>query len=285
MRLDVSEASGKQTFRSSKGVTTFEDDIDGVELLPMASIAYDFTPNVTAYATYAQGFLAGGYNYFSAEDEETFSYDAEYTTNYEVGLKTNWLDKRLTANLALFYTDIDDKQVLEEEPGGGIGTWDFTNAAKAHSMGFELEVKARPISGVEVFGGIGWAPTEIDDWIADSDGVPYDYSGKEVPWAPELTYNLGVGYYHDSGLFGIVDLFGAGKQYFDAENTLEENGYQLVNVRLGYRFKRLDLEAAIWCNNLFDSEYAVKKVRTDSGNILLEDGEPQTLGVSFNWRF
>lgn len=119
----------------------------------MASLAYDVTPNVTAYATWSNGFLAGGFNYYAADSLSTFYYQPEHTMNYEVGLKTNWFNRKLTANVAVFYTDIRDKQVREEDPAGGIGVWKFTNAGRAHSQGVEVELIGKPFAGLELQGG------------------------------------------------------------------------------------------------------------------------------------
>lgn len=283
LRAEAWRTSGQQRYRTASLDRSYEKDLDDVELLPMATLAYDLRAGVMAYATVSTGFLAGGYNYFSSNCLDTFTYQPEHTVNYELGLKTSWLDDRLTANVALFYTQIRDKQVREEAPGGGIGAWSFTNAAEAHSSGGEIELAARPIQGLTLSAGLGYAATEVDDWTTTSGGVTYDYQGKQLPWAPELTYNLAADYHHASGLFARADLFGAGKQYFDAENTLSDNGYQLVGLRLGYEAAHYNV--SLWCKNLFDADYANKKVTDASGYTLIEDGAPRTYGVSLGWRF
>lgn len=112
-------------------------------------------------------------------------------------------------------------------------------------------------------------------------GPPLDYSGNSLPWAPELTGNLGIGYYSDTGWYGSADLFLAGKQYFDAANTLSDSGYALVNLKAGYRLGRFDI--SLWCKNLFDEHYADKKV-AGMGNVMIDDGAPMTLGITLNWR-
>ncbi len=284
LRVEYASAHSGQTYRTKKtSVTGYSKELDSIEVLPMASLAYDITPNATAYATWSNGFLAGGFNYYSANSLETFSYQPEHTTNYELGLKTNWFDKKLTANLTLFYMDIRDKQVREEDPNGGVGVWKFTNAARAHSQGVEVELTARPLDGLELQGGLGYAYTVIDDWTVIQDDVPYSYKGKRLPWAPDLTYHLGGGYSHPSGFFGRVDLYGAGTQYFDAENSLSQDGFALVNARVGYAFNHW--EVALWGKNIFDVEHATKKVRDGSGDVMVEDGEPQMFGASLTWRF
>jgi iron complex outermembrane receptor protein len=282
LRVDHSSASGSQAYTRSTGTTLYAEDLSDTELLPMASLSWEFTPSTTGYLTFSTGWMAGGYDYYSATSRENFAYGPEYTRNYEGGIKTTFFNNRLRANLSIFHTDIDDKQIREEVLGGGIGAWKTTNAASAHTRGVELELKALPLHNLEIFAGLGYAKAEIDEWIGTLDGTAMDYSGYALPWAPDLTANAGISYNHESGWYGTAGIFLAGEQYFDAANTLRDDGYALVNLKAGYRWDRYDI--SIWCKNLFDEKYAQKKVKTQ-GNTLVEDGEPMTLGVTLNWRW
>ncbi|WP_147820756.1 TonB-dependent receptor [Salidesulfovibrio onnuriiensis] len=283
MRLDVSHNSGKQTYTPNTGPVSYEKDVDATEWLPMVSLAYDFTNNVTAYTTVSRGFLAGGFNFYSATSEDSFAYDAEHTMNYEVGVKTNWLNNTLRLNATAFYADITDKQVREEIAGAGLGVWKFTNAAEAHTQGVELEGQYNPIPELQLTAGFGYADSKVDEWETTSGGTPVDYSGNRLPWAPEYTYNLGVQYNHQSGIFALADLLGTGEQYFDAANELKQDGYRTVNLRTGYQTE--EIEFSLWCENLFDEAYTVKQVKNGAGLAMVEDGAPRTFGFTLNWRF
>ncbi|SNR62002.1 iron complex outermembrane recepter protein [Humidesulfovibrio mexicanus] len=283
LRAEATQSRGTQRYATALLSREYGKNLDDTALLPTASLAYDFAKDVTAYATFAQGYLSGGYNPFSATDQTSFFYRAEHTTNYELGLKTAWLDGRLTANAALFHTEVRDKQVRQEVPGGGVGAWSFSNAPEAHVDGMEIEFKALPWTGWELSAGAGYAKSEVDRWKASVGGTQYDYKGKRLPWAPEITWNLGALYTHESGVFGRVDVLGAGKQYFDAENTLLQTPYQTVNLRLGYA--RDGWEFALWAKNVFDTAYTTKQVKDTAGNRMVEDGDPQTFGISAAWSF
>ncbi|BCS87624.1 TonB-dependent receptor [Pseudodesulfovibrio sediminis] len=283
LRLDVSHNNGKQTYTPNTGAVSYTKDVDATEWLPMLSLAYDVNPHITAYSTVSKGFLAGGFNFYSATDEDSFAYDAEHVTNYEMGIKTNWLDNTLSFNTTIFYMDITDKQVREEVPGGATGVWKFTNAAETHTAGIELDGRYRPIPELQFIAGFGYADSVVDNWETEVGGTPVDYSGNKVPWAPEFTYNLGVEYTHKSGFFANADLLGTGEQYFDAANELKEDGYQTINLRTGYQTDNIEL--SVWCSNLFDEAYAVKQVSTAAGYTLQEDGAPRTFGFTINWRF
>lgn len=282
LRAEHTRLNGEQTYRTMASRRHYTKDVSYTELLPMASLSWDATDNITPYISWSQGYLPGGFNVFSANNRNNFYYDPEYSTNYELGLKTHWLDDRLMANVTAFYSSIRDKQVREEDPSGGVGTWKFTNSAQAHSSGLEAEIKAYPLPGLELRGGVGYARAIVDDWTTTVNGVKKDFSGKRLPWAPELTYNVGVGYTHETGLFAQVDLFGAGKQYFDAENTLSDSGYQTINAQIGYHGDNWDV--SVWGKNVLDARYATKKL-VAAGQTIVEDGAPMTFGVSVGWRF
>ena len=264
-----------------------DKDFDNDEVLPKFSIAYDFTDDIMAYASASKGYLAGGYIYAFATGLENFTYDPEYTWNYEIGFKTSWLNNRLMANLSLFYIDMEDKQVNESLPGV-MGVQRVTNAAEAHSQGVELELQTRPMRGLDLFAGFGYIEAKVDDWTATEMNwttfqfEQYDYKDKDLPNVPEYTYNLGIQYRHQSGLFGRADLLGIGSFYCNAKNTVKEDPYELVNLRLGYEKEHFDI--VCWCKNVFDEEY--ETIKNDwGGNELGEDGEPRMLGVTVTYRF
>ncbi len=282
LRLDHYSGDGSQIYTSKTGSRFYQVDLSETKLLPMASLTHSFTHGIKAYLLFSTGWLTGGYDYYTATSKKNFFYNPEYTQNYEVGIKTALWDNRMNANLAFFYTDIKDKQVKRLSPQGGLA-WTLTNAAQAHTTGVELEIRANPLDNLECFANLGYARAEFDEWVSTSIEGVIDYSGKRLPWAPDLTVNIGMGYYADNGWYGTTNLFWAGKQYFDAANTLEDNSYVLVNLKIGYHFDHFDI--SLFCKNLFDETYAQKKVNMGRGLILVEDSQPRTLGANLVWRF
>lgn len=282
LRLDHYSSSGKQSYSKASGTTNFDRDLSETEWLPMVALSYALNDQLDGYLTYSTGWLAGGYDYYSASTENAFAYAPEFTKNYEAGIKARLFNNCLRADLALFYTDIKDKQVREEVSGAGPGVWRYTNAASAHTKGVELELTALPLPHLELYGGIGYAGTEVDDWTGTASGEAVDYSGKHLPWAPDLTAHAGAIYHWENGIYALADFFWTGKQYFDAANTLEQEGYALVNLKAGYLIGPWDM--SIWCRNLADEKYTNKKVQNNMNQTLVEDGEPLTIGLTLNWR-
>ena len=120
---------------------------------PKVSASYHFTPDVMAYALAARGFRAGGFNAITAPAAFR-SYQPEQTTTYEGGLKTEFLDRRLRLNGAVFYTDYKD--ILQTDifvnPTGGQ-TVVSRNGGKARSYGAELDIAFRLTKALTLSGG------------------------------------------------------------------------------------------------------------------------------------
>jgi iron complex outermembrane receptor protein len=159
------------------------------------------------YVTYAQGWKSGGFN-SRADPASKASFEPERVDQYEVGLKTSWLARRLTFNGALFYTDYRDKQeeLILGSPSGGQQTI-TRNAASATIEGLELEAAALPLrglggpaQGLRLWGNLSLLRARYDEFVADLSGPspvdgaldPKDYAGLALRDAPRWQFALGV---------------------------------------------------------------------------------------------
>lgn len=105
-----------------------------------ASLTHHFTERSMAYATVSTGYKAGGYGTTPPTLEAAVTpYNPEHVTNYEVGAKAEWLDRRLRTNIALFRMDHRDIQTQDFAPSGSVV---YGNAGKAQTSGVEVEFQA-----------------------------------------------------------------------------------------------------------------------------------------------
>jgi iron complex outermembrane recepter protein len=108
---------------------------------PTLGVQYHFNSDVMAYASWGKGFKAGGWTtrlsavIASPKDAE---FQPEYSKTWELGMKSEWFDRRLRANAALFYTDYDGIQLNIQQ---GISPV-YTNAGNAKIKGAELELQS-----------------------------------------------------------------------------------------------------------------------------------------------
>jgi iron complex outermembrane recepter protein len=261
---------------SPNGLTVRDSVTEGDVLLPRFALQYQINPSVTLYGIIAKGYKPGTQN-FSASSLDTLFVRPESLWSYEVGLKTNWLDNRLSANLALFWSTVDDYQILLSDPtglnpliaNGGVTT-----------KGLELELSARPVKGLELIAGFGYTDARFTRYNNPFTGQ--SFNGNRLTYAPEYTFNLGVQYRHPVGFFGRIDLQGVGSYFFDDENRLKQDPFALVNVRVGYEWKTGGIY--LYVNNLFDQAY-VTTAFAGFFDDLASYGDRRTIGFQVQAKF
>jgi iron complex outermembrane receptor protein len=254
---------------------------------PRTSLGYRFTPDVMAYAGFSEGYRAGGFNAVSPPGQT--AYDEETAWSHEVGLKSAWLGKRLTANAALFHTDWRDLQVNSHVPGGNVSDYYVENAGKAQTQGAELELSAMPLDSLELFGGVGLLDSE---YRSRSRSADMDVAGNELPFAPRFNWHAGsqltqaIGQHRQA--FARLEVVGTGRYYYDPSNLESQDPYSLVNLLLGLSEGAWRVEG--WVRNLFDTDYvplAIPYGQDMRGNPLYvgESGDPRTFGISLARKF
>ncbi|MHC5002980.1 MAG: TonB-dependent receptor [Planctomycetota bacterium] len=212
--------------------TDFRDEDESYdEFVPRFSAAYRWQERLMTYVSAARGWKAGGFNLTSPAGQTSF--DPETSWTYEAGVKSSWLDDRLVVNAAVFYIDWDDMQLSQFDfmAGGYV-----TNAGESTSKGFEIELLARPLKGLEIFGGFGFTDTEFDEFV-DSFGA--DVRGNDLPFAPETTFSAGAQVTAPLGgntrLFARGEYQNIGTFYYDAGNPESEVDPQRLRRRVRAR--------------------------------------------------
>ncbi|MEM9804845.1 MAG: TonB-dependent receptor, partial [Cyanobacteria bacterium P01_D01_bin.56] len=275
LRFENTEASTDytQTFISPDGTFVLpllqlsDVETDDSELLPRFVVDYRFSPNLLGYGSITRGYRPPGGN-FEPNDAAEAVFDAETSWNYEIGLKSSWLDDKLTVNLAGFYNDTNNFQFPSVQNGVvTLGNGDI------RTIGAELELTARPIVGLELSAGLGLLDAEFQSGLDAFTGQTLE--GNRTPLTPDVTYNLAAQYRSESGFFGRLELLGFGKTFFDNTNTVAQDAFALVNARLGYEFDNYGIY--LFADNLFDEEYLTQAF--DFGGTLAVAGAPQTFGV------
>ncbi|WP_417692826.1 TonB-dependent receptor [Pseudomonas sp.] len=212
---------------------------------PKVSLQYEWQTDAYLYASYAEGFRAGGFNAFSSAANYP-GYDPEKAKTYEVGAK-GWLDdRRLRYSAALYWMDVRDMQVQQLLQPGVVY---ITNAASAHSTGLELEAQYLLADNWTLVSSVGLNRTRFQRF---SDGNS-DYQGNRNPYAPDFTGHLSLRYDAPAGWWtqGGVDV--VGKTYLDSANQYSRGGYGLINLNAGYDIGRYGISAYV--KNAADKRY------------------------------
>ncbi len=256
-RADYSESEFTSSFEQVSGgsatVTRFKRDVDEFAFLPKLGLIKQIAPTQSVDFTVQRGFRAGGAG-LQRSTGETFEFDPEFTTNYEIGYRGEFLDGRLSARANLFYSDWEDQQVEQLEVPGDFTSSRTVNAAESESKGFEIELDFRATSQLTTYASIGYVDTEFKDFDSASLG---DLSGSEFPEAPSWNIGLGARYEIGNGLFIGADLEYTDDHLarFGLEPQESVDSRSLVNLQAGYRGPKYEVVGYV--ENLLDEDYFV----------------------------
>ncbi|WP_343699793.1 TonB-dependent receptor [Caulobacter sp.] len=128
--------------------------------------SYQVTSDVMVYAVAAKGFRPGGANNVPGLASALLGYQPDSLWNYEGGIKSQWFDRRLTLNAALYQIDWSNMQISATSANGAFSY--LTNAGKAKIKGFEIEATARPITGLTISGTAAIVDAKLTEDQANS---------------------------------------------------------------------------------------------------------------------
>jgi iron complex outermembrane receptor protein len=171
-----------------------------------ASADYEIGDHQLIYASASTGFRSGGFNGRGSSPTTIGPYQPETVKAYEVGLKADWLDRRLRTNLAVYQTDYTNKQ--EEVVQATVAPFNTSpqetvvrNAASARIRGFEAEVVAVPTDGLTFNMSLAYTDAKYLAFSRDvnGDNVPDDVSTLNLRRAPKWSWAIGADYTKDVG--------------------------------------------------------------------------------------
>lgn len=264
----------KDDYLDSNGLTSKSDDQYFTGDL---TVEYDLNDGSLLYATLSRGVKPGGINteassVFDLMDpkfrefmQPRLQFDSESLLNTEIGIKGRYFDDALSLRAAFFYMDRKDAQ-LES------WIWDDINfiwvgyldsVPKSNNYGMELEIDYQLSARVDLFAGIGWLKTKVDQMTVVDLGEPGEWSQSEITdinnrdqtKAPEWQYNIGSNIYFTDRLSARVEIEGRSESYYGYYHNQKISGYTLFNASIGYQFGNYDIRA--WGRNLGNKDYAV----------------------------
>lgn len=267
---------------------------------------YDLTPeyrindNLRVFFRYAHGFRSGGFNTgLSTSLAQLTTVDPEELDAYELGLKSEWFDRRLTVNANVFYYDYSDIQVNLLTVNNGVLTTALTNGAKGKVKGAELEIEGQPTERLHLRAAVSFLDTEYTDFKntnPTTGAVTGDYSGNSFVRSPRNVVSLGADYTIPLEVGGKLvaggDVSFRDKEYFladrqsSADATLTQPHYTLANTRLTWFSPDEKLSVTGFVNNVTDRRYQVHgRPNGTAGQYVITYGDPRTVGLSVTSRF
>jgi outer membrane receptor protein involved in Fe transport len=262
---------------------TYQASTDENETTGTAGVNFKFTEALFAYASYSRGYKAGGINLdrdapaaaginatsglvnaTQAQVNAAVVFKPEFSESYEIGLRGEFFDRTLIANVTAFQTDFTDFQ-LNTFNGTGFA---ISNAGSVQSKGVELEGSWRPTRAWT----IGFGAVNLDARYGNDPLLKFDppdqlpapnqdlpLAGRVLDGAPQWTVNLSAR--HEFAISGSLTAFiDVAANYRTEYNTASDlvkakiqPAHTLVNARIGLFQSDADgLELTLWGTNLTD---------------------------------
>ena len=172
------------------------------EFTPSASLRWQINDDMMLWTSYAEGFKSGGFFGRQADFNIDPTFEPEYVKNYELGLKSTWLDGRLTFNPTIFLSDYEEKQesILIPVSLSNVATV-VRNASTQEIFGVELEMNFQITQNWSLRANYGYIDAEYDNYFADivGDGIITDNSDLIPRNTPENTFGVITTYNADIG--------------------------------------------------------------------------------------
>jgi iron complex outermembrane receptor protein len=296
--LDISAFPGAQAIRDSfNPVLAYSARRADSSLSGLVSLAYKVAPDVLVYTSYSRGNKSGGINLtnFPLGVVVPTSVQPERVNSYEVGLKSQFLDRRLTVNAAGFWTDVKDFQsAITTLTNLGTYLQYIQNVGAVRSRGFELDAQAQPNDRISFTASLAYtdniyrsyhdAPAPVE---SANLGATTDLSGQQIAGAPKFTYTLAADVAQPLGIdalwiYGHADFAHRSGFFTQVTNSVYSRvpGYGLTNARIGLRTDDSRWDLSLWVRNLFDKHYFQTLSPANTGLITGLVGDPRTFGVT-----
>jgi outer membrane receptor protein involved in Fe transport len=308
--------------REVKTSLTGSESSDFYQIIPKAALKYNLNKENNIYTSVSKGYKAGGFNtqmfadvlqktmqdnikedlyhlippgvsikedmaaILLAQDKpdikDVIAYAPEYSWNYEIGGHFSFLQKKIYADVALFYIDCRDQQ-LTVFSTDGMGRM-MRNAGRTESYGIESSIRLRTIKNLWLNGAYGYTHATFKEYNDEGN----DYAGNFVPFAPQNTFSIGGDYtWHlRRKLLDRIMLqtqySGAGKIYWTEKNDVYQPFYGVLNGSLSFQKRYVKLE--LWAKNILDVSYNTFYFES-MGNRFLQKGKPFQVGIGIKVLF
>jgi outer membrane receptor protein involved in Fe transport len=252
---------------------------------PKASITWNPTSNIMAYALASKGFRLGGPNVNPPNAMNPFppTYAPDSLWNYEIGTRTDWLDRTLQVDATAFYIDWSNIQVRLSTP---TGLTYGTNFGKATNYGFEGTALWRPTWGLSVQGNVAYLDATLSQAVQFS-GVT-EPAGATLPGASK--WNLGAIVRYDWSSILLQPAIQLSDRFvstapagFGFVEPVTKGNYNLLDARASGQYDHV--EATLFVNNIADKR-GVSNASYGPGSPFEQYiVRPRTFGLTLDYRF
>lgn len=284
------------------------------------SLNYKPSTDLLLFGNISTGYKSSGYNSGGGTPSLTVVdgngdlvstrrlFDRETVTNYELGVKSSWWDRRIKANVTLFSMDIAG---FQDRAFDGV-SFIVRNAGELRQQGVEMDLSIAPSRDFSISGSVAYLDSEFTDFATASNlpGLPgtQDLTGQPNTFSPKWSGNVAVDWGTDIGSGGMrlnvnSNLFFTSSQFVGTVNDANPQSlapaYALLGGRIALDGPDSRWTVALFARNLLDKAYRPLSVYQPLGAALglnntvfpgstanrVLAGEPRAFGVSATYRF
>jgi iron complex outermembrane recepter protein len=307
-----------QTLRAPEALTY--PNISEGRFTYRVSLNYKPSDDVLLFANHSTGYKSSGYNSGGGVPSlSTFGpgnvlistkrlFDRETVKNYELGIKSSWLDRALRANLTFYRMDIAG---FQDRAFDGV-SFVVRNAGSLRQQGFEFDTTIAPSRNFSVTGSMAYLDSKFTSFTTASNlpGLTgtQDLTGKPNSFSPKWVGNVAVDWSGDIGSSGL-NWAATGNVSFvsdqfvgtvnDANPQSLADGYALLGARLSLNGPDDRWSVSVFGRNLGNTHYRPLSVYQPLGAALglnntvfpgstanrVQASEPRTYGVAASFKF
>lgn len=252
---DVKLVAGGRYDRYKVGSTFIDNSshsYQGHTFSPNFGVVWNINPAHTLYAGYNKGFSPlGGRTYLglsSADEQANSNISPEFSKQYEAGIKSDWLDNRLSTTLAAYQIE---RYNIRYRPDPENNPYDWAVSGEHRSRGIELGAIGQIAPKWYLRGSFGVMQAKVVEDTENPQRV-----GRHLDNSSNVTGNLFVRYTPTETLYGELGVTGTGKRYYtNSRSGAREDipGFARVDAMAGWNRKNLNITLAV--NNLLNQKY------------------------------
>ncbi|MDT9600196.1 TonB-dependent receptor [Sphingosinicella rhizophila] len=232
--------------------------------------------NLMVYGRIASGFRPGGPNYVPGLS----AYEPDKVTDYEIGLKADVLDRKMSIELSAYWIDWKNIQIQRVNTLGSF----IDNGPSAVSKGLEASVSWRPVRGLDLYANAAYNDAHLTEDMPVGSAIGFD--GDRLPLSARFTAAAGFNYQMPLSGEWNATLGGDFRHVGDRLGAFPNPGqprfvlpsYEIVDLRVGVSDDRWSL--TVFAKNLTDARGRSADVNLGVGLTSVSIIQPRTFGVS-----
>jgi len=271
----------------------FDGELDQHNVSWRTGLDWNPTDTFLAYLDAAKGYKAGSFPALAGSTDVAYTpVTQESALTYEGGIKSQWLDRRVSLNLSLFHTDYKDKQVKSKLNDPIFGPLDaLVNIPKSVIKGVELETLVHPTTGLTLGGSVTYLDAKLVEanGIVDLLNVKGNWGGNPIPYTS--TWNAAANANYTFPL-GDAEGFIGGQATYRSRTTssigdeavLQLPSYTLIDAQAGLDFAQGRYRVMVWSKNATNKFYVTNAIHYTDG-IQRFMGMPATYGITVSFKY